>query len=246
MNTRQRRNLSQGFTLTELLVVILIIVVLAALGMTGIRKFRDMADKTSAIRTLSQIQIANVSYSTDNNGKYIPFQRNDDKGVNTFWHNNPDFLTLLLGELPEENGKPVIPESVLESVLDPKVVRAKKASWNRIFASFGQNIQGLPAQSNAPNFWKGYTTQKVTQPARSMAFATATDRRVVHGAHLKWFSRDAESREGKTSDGGLAYRHGNKTLVVFFDGHVAEISKGDMEKIDNQGRSNNVFWDPEQ
>ncbi|MFZ9937106.1 MAG: prepilin-type N-terminal cleavage/methylation domain-containing protein [Luteolibacter sp.] len=243
MNTRQRCNLAQGFTLTEILVVILIIVVLAALTMIGISKFRNMADKASAIRTLSQLQIVNVSYSTDNNGRYLPNLTNDATGKRTFWVKNPDFLTLFLGELPEKNGEPVIPESAL----DPKVVRAKKAAWDTIPASFGQNVNGLPATTSAPNFSKGYTTRKVTQPERSMAFATATDVRVAYPARLNWFSRNSESREGKTSDGGLAYRHGNKALVVFFDGHVAEISEGDMKRIDKeQGGSKSVFWYPEQ
>lgn len=53
-------------------------------------------------------------------------------------------------------------------------------------------------------------------------------------------------REGKTNSQELAYRHGDKLLVVYFDGHVGEMTKADMLEIDNRGGAGSVFWKAKQ
>lgn len=58
----------RGFTLVELLVVITIIIVLAALVVVVTGKVRSQAQQTNAMSALRQIGIANVAYSSENNG----------------------------------------------------------------------------------------------------------------------------------------------------------------------------------
>jgi prepilin-type N-terminal cleavage/methylation domain-containing protein/prepilin-type processing-associated H-X9-DG protein len=230
-----------GFTLTELLVVIVIIVVIASLAMVGMSRVRDMADKASAIRSLSQLQIANASFATDNGGRYVSYQVMDVNGKRAgWWYQVPQFLNHFRGEVYMADGSP--DRTVPLSMLDPKVVRAKADNFHKSMAgSFGMNNTGLPNVVNIPNGESYYTTASVTQPERSMAFASATDVRVAYGARFNW-----KGVERKTSDGAIAYRHGNKAIVVYFDGHVGEMSKGDLEAIDKRGGSNNVFWRPKQ
>lgn len=243
MRTKSRVSFSSGFTLTELLVVMVILATLVALAFMGLRRVRDMADKTGAIRNLSQLQIANVSYATDNGGNYVPKQFNDEKGNRAgWWFQVPEFLNHLRGEFPIPDDKPL--ETVPHSLLDPKVVRAKRELYYSLAGSFGINETNLPT-SQGPNARPANTVENVTRPDQSMAFATATDLGVRYPARLTWFARAPDKREGKTKDGGLAYRHGDKIVVVYFDGHVGELSKAEMEEIDrSKGGVDSPFWRP--
>ena len=230
----------RGFTLTELLVVILIIAVIAALSLVGIRRVRDMADKATALRSLSQLQIANASYATDNSGKYVPYSVYDENAKRSgWWYQDPDFLNYFRGEVYDSKGNPS--KTVPLSMLDPKVVRAKVDNFYKSMAgSFGLNITGLNT-SPAPLARPAHTMSTVSQPEQSMAFASATDVRVAYNARFRW-----TGKEGKTSNGALAYRHGDKALIVYFDGHVGELSKDEIRQIDKtRGGSKGSFWDPD-
>jgi prepilin-type N-terminal cleavage/methylation domain-containing protein/prepilin-type processing-associated H-X9-DG protein len=243
MRPRSRHFRYTGFTLTELLVVIVIIVTVAALSMVGIRRMRDMADRTSAMRSLSQLQLANASYATDNGGKYVPKQINDSKGNREqWWFAIPEFLINFRGELPDVNGKPSV--AVPLEMLDPKVVRTKRAFYNSMPGSFGMNQTGIQDSGKTPNAAFSHSVGTVEDPSRSMAFATATDLGVQYRSRLTWFTKEPDKREGKTVTGDLAYRHGDKIIAVYFDGHVEQLSKADILAIDKNGGAANVFWDP--
>ena len=222
MRTRHRNFLPHGFTLTELLVVIVIIAVIAALSLAGIKRVRDMADKTGAIRNISQLQLANANYASDNGGKYVPKHAIDSAGVRIWWLRDPKFLAYFIGEGTGPDGKAA---EIPLNYLDPKVVRAKRNGSNSIAASFGINHTGLPSAGTAPNASVSHTVATVTDPARSMAFASATDLEVLYRSRLKWFSKPPEMREGKTNTQDLAYGHGDKALVVYFDGHAGEMTE---------------------
>ncbi len=233
------KNPLRGFTLTELLVVIVIIVVLASLAMVGMRRMRDMADKATTIRSLSQLQIANASFASENSGRYVSYQVMDENGKRAgWWYQVPQFLIYFRGEVYKADGSP--DKTVPLSMLDPKVVRAKVDNFHKSMAgSFGMNNAGLPNVVGTPNGESYYTLANVSQPERSMAFATATDVRLAYASRFRW-----DGTEGKTSNGAIAYRHGDKAIVVYFDGHVGEMSKGDMRQIDKKRGSNNPFWNP--
>ena len=231
----------QGFTLTELLVVILIIAILAVLSLIGTRKFRGMADKSVALRNLSQLQIANVSYATDHNGDFVPIRVNDENGKTTRWFQQREFLAGLIGEVLDKSGQQS--QTVPTQILDPKVVRARKSLYDRLYTSYGMNDTGLKLGGD-PGLNSAHNMNQLADPARSMAFATATDFRITYNSRFKWNFENPN--DSKTAAGDLAYRHGDKALVVYFDGHVGEMSKGDFQKIDKAGGKNNAFWKPKQ
>jgi prepilin-type N-terminal cleavage/methylation domain-containing protein/prepilin-type processing-associated H-X9-DG protein len=245
MRAKSRHLLPSGFTLTELLVVILIIAAISALSLVGLRRMRDMADKTGAVRSLAQLQLANASYSTDNGGKYVPKQFNDENGTRLgWWFQEPQFLNYLRGEFTGPDGQPA--KTVSISFLDPKVVRAKRSFYNSIPGSYGINETGVPSSGGVPNARHAHTVSTVTAPSSSMAFASATDLGVQYRSRFNWFSKEPEKREGKTNLGDLAYRHGDKIIAVFFDGHVEELSKSDLEQIDkSKGGAQSAFWRPD-
>jgi prepilin-type processing-associated H-X9-DG protein len=93
-----------------------------------------------------------------------------------------------------------------------------------------------------PNLNSRHNLNQVRDPSRSMAFATATDFRVTYNSRFKWDFKNPN--DSKTSSGDIAYRHQNKVLVVYFDGHVDEKSESDFRDIDNRDGKNNRFWNP--
>ncbi len=61
----------RGFTLVELLVVVGIIAVLIALLLFGLGKIRETAQLTECMSNQHQLQVGLVSWSQDNNGKFM-------------------------------------------------------------------------------------------------------------------------------------------------------------------------------
>jgi prepilin-type N-terminal cleavage/methylation domain-containing protein len=236
-----RPTVRRGFTLIELLVVILIIAVLAALAFLGTRRVRDMADKATSIRNLSQLQVANVSYAADHNGRCVPIRANDSSGKPTRWFQDRDYLSNLIGEFVDASGEQS--DSIPFSLMDPKVLRGKNSGYDKIYSSYGMNDTTLQL-GGEPDLNSGHHMNQVLDPSRTMIFATATDFRVTYNSRYKWnFDHPNDS---KTAAGDIAYRHGDKILAVYFDGHVGEMSKGDLQAIDARGGKNNAFWRPQQ
>lgn len=84
-----------GFTLTELLVVILIIAVLAVLAMTLTRRAMDNARSANCVSNLRDLGAAALSYTSENNGSLPPICQLDygkawnKEAANRWW---PSFL----------------------------------------------------------------------------------------------------------------------------------------------------------
>ncbi|MGL4398952.1 MAG: type II secretion system protein [Luteolibacter sp.] len=228
----------RGFTLVELLVVITIIVVLAALSVGTTVRLRDQAFKANSTRNIAQLQIANASYAADHSGRYVPIYSYDENNVREGnWYQNAEFLSNLAGDIRDASGEPT--RSAPISMLDPKVYREKKGFHHSIAASYGMNDSGISGDHSA-GAKPGHKLNQIPNPSESMAFATATDFRITYNSRFNWKGVD-----GKTKNGDLAYRHGGKALVVFFDGHVEELTKGDIKNIDStKGGKNGSFWNP--
>lgn len=243
MKTIHRHSPARGFTLTELLVVITIIAVLASLSLMMFTRMRTVADRASATKSLSALQMANTLYASEHNGNYISHSLNDESGNRAqipWWFQNTEFLAYFRGQVTQTsgNGSRAIPVDML----DPVVLRAKQSKFDRIYASYGINIHGLPAMGGGKikNGGVNYTTNTVKRPSESMAFASSSDLSIRYNSRFKW-----DGQEGKKSDSRIAYRHNNKAIVAYFDGHVGEVSKADMEEIDRtRGGSQSAFWKP--
>lgn len=225
-----------GFTLVELLTCIVIIAVLAALVVGSFRKLRTSADRSVALSNIRQLQLANVNYSNDHNGRYVPLSSQDENNnrIND-WHQSSTFMRYILSD------NSIVPNTnytqIPTSILDPLVVRSKGRLWNRLFASYGYNVVGMPG--SGPNSDRAFRASQLTDPARTMAFATATDWIVKYDGRLIW---ETNSVEGKTTDGRLAFRHGNRAIVVFYDGSSSMISPEDIKRFDAEGGMNHGFW----
>ncbi len=62
-----------AFTLIELLVVISIIAILASMLLPAVGMIRDMAQQQKCASNLRQIQIANIAYTSENDGLQVPY-----------------------------------------------------------------------------------------------------------------------------------------------------------------------------
>lgn len=228
----------RGFTLVELLVVITITVILAALSVLGFSRMRAAGDRATTVGVLRQLQMANVGYSADHNGQYVPLSSMDEnKNRINDWHQSSVFLAYLTGDGSNlEKGQPVT-SSVPVSVLDPVVVRAKQRLWNRLFASYGYNSVGMPALS--PGKDRSFKVSQVTNPTLTAAFITATDWIAKYEGRLLWESAPVE---GKSTDGKIAFRHGDRAIVVYYDGSSGMITPEDIRRFDKRGGANHPFW----
>ena len=232
-----------GFTLVELLVTITIIVALAGLTAMGMKRMRESADTVTTMKRIAGFAHANALYAADHEGKYVPAYSFDEEAKPGIpWHYNPTFLEALIGEnlSVEEAEEFEGVDGLPEQVLDPTVVRAKKFQWSRISASFAYNNENVPGGGwGQPGTSRAHTITSVKYPAEAFAFITATDWIANYSGRLLWKKKPVE---GKTGDSKIAYRHQNKAVVVFYDGHTSTISMTEMRKIDGLGGPANVFW----
>ena len=81
----RRFNRIHGFTLVELLVVIVIIAVLAALTFSLTRKFKAKSYQANALSSLRQVAAFNIAYSTENNGDINTLRYAGDPKEGTPW-----------------------------------------------------------------------------------------------------------------------------------------------------------------
>lgn len=80
---RQADRRFSGFTLVELLVVIVIIASLAALTVTVVKSMNDKARQSSAVNAIKQVATANVAYGVDNNSRVN--ESTATSVVDSFW-----------------------------------------------------------------------------------------------------------------------------------------------------------------
>ena len=233
----QRRGSShtQGaFTLIELLVTITIIISIAALAYTGTSKIRASSSRAVSMGNLKQLQIANASYAADYNGRFVSVAKRDgDNKIGDIWIMNSSFLENFRGDFGTTSTG-VVNTSVPLSMLDPVTVRARARMYDDIRANYAGVLRPGTTVASSDS---SYLMSELVAPERTAAFITATDWQVIYGSRLRW-----TGVEGKTGNGAMAYRHNDKALVVFYDGHVVELSMNDVKEIDKQGGIKNLFW----
>jgi prepilin-type N-terminal cleavage/methylation domain-containing protein/prepilin-type processing-associated H-X9-DG protein len=215
IRTSKKQNVKNGFTLVELLVVIVMIAVLATISVSVIFRFRKSADKTVALGALRQIQTANTNYAADYNGRFVSPQSDVD-GITYRWFENPEFVSHIKGDdaTYTSNGTPDVTLPI--SLMDPAVVRERSPKYTSLEASYGYAVA---LEDDAPR------QSQLIDAARSAAFVTSSKPFVDHATKSE-----------------IAYRHNDKALAAFYDGHVKPVSLSDMAAIDSQGGASNIFW----
>lgn len=213
-----------AFTLIELLTVIAIIGILAAILIPTTAKVRETARATQCASNLRQIQMANIAYASDHKGAYVPLLLvdKDNASQTTYWYQNADFLAYLVkdrtsassGRLAKTLNCPTA-----QSLGNPKVF------------TYGANAHG-----RGGTWVAGYVRQikmeEIQRPSQTMAFADGLDWQ-LYADGAAGYTKDLELLTSSSTH-IVAYRHGDKANLVYFDGHIARLPV-DSFKNQNDG-----------
>lgn len=233
------RRSARGFTLVELMVVIVIVVVLASLAIMGFTRVKAAGYKVTSMNNLRQLQTANQHYAGDNQGTYVQAWSFDDDGNQNpaKWNVNQSFLRYYRGDVSDALARSPS-KGIPEALLDPIVVKTKYTRWERLEKSYGLNITTLEGgRNNTPGSVRKIRVTQMKTPSRTAAFLTGQNAFVTHSGRFTY--NGTEENTGKTT---TAYRHGDKAIAVFFDGHIEMKTMEDMKEIDRNGGSKHPFW----
>jgi len=215
-----------GFTLIELLVVIAIIGILASILVPVVSNVRDSANTVECANDLRQMQMANMAYSQEHDGAYVPVEDlrgdefTDTPGTGGKWFANKVYYAY---RTPEELNRGSWPDEFFCPM--------SEADGNTSVArSYGYNVTGL---NNGDTKLRQFRQVQVINPSKAIAFADALDWKIQQtGADLY---SEAVSPTSKLSF-AVAYRHKGEANAVFWDGHVERVGRDLLVGEDNSDR----------
>jgi prepilin-type N-terminal cleavage/methylation domain-containing protein/prepilin-type processing-associated H-X9-DG protein len=216
-----------GFTLVELLVVIVIIAVLASFGFLAGKRTMDSAAKTKTMGNLKQLSSIAQLFAADNNGALMDTWQTVSKGQQRQWSEH--MLVTLSPELAENMGyKSSVGDEMARSLgifADPKALKSAKGklskSGHESWRTFGYNnrIGAFIPANPGRNPWKTgakYTNQVVAH--NKLILFTQPN---IGGTSYPYFTQPGDAANGKIN----FELHGGSSMVGFFDGHVELFTK---------------------
>lgn len=216
----------RAFSLTEILVATCIIGILSALLAGMASRTLTNANLAKSINILKQLQAANISYSNDHNGDFLPVVTFNEKGTDRPWPDNQDFR-LYFG-ITDSNAK------WPERLISPGAQLRDAAGNKRMERSYGMNNEGLITGSwgDAKSTQYGTRTVKVASPSQTIAFADALDW-MINISGISNYQGKEEDLKSQGKQYSTAYRYRDKAGVVFFDGHAEALSMKELQANTN-------------
>jgi prepilin-type N-terminal cleavage/methylation domain-containing protein len=223
-------NLNRGFTLVELLVVIIIIAVLASLGFVGGRRMMDSAARAKSVSSLKQLATSGQLFSSDNNGIIPHAQHTQINGTKRIWCQH--YTVSMSPDLADNNqfreeagdrfGRDAgifADDKALKNGRD-SLAKSGPNSWrtfaynNRIGAATPDNPGGLAHVEGARH------VGHVEAPGKLVLYAQKT----LAGDNYSAFLQPED-----LSAGTINFElHGGFALVGFYDGHVELFQKSNF------------------
>ena len=226
MNTHKfpspKKSRHLGFTLVELMVVIVIVVILASLVFVGTTRVKNKAALVNTMNNMKQLATAAHSFSADNNGAIMDTWQTESNGQKRQWSEHI-LVTMEPGLAEKQNYKKDAGDSFARQVeifSDPAALANAKAkldtsghnSW-RTFA-YNNRLGAFTPKEPGKNPWK--------QGAKYVRHVMAPTKLIYYtqpkpsGSRFDYFTQPGDAKNGKI-DFDL---HKGKTPVGFFDGHV--------------------------
>lgn len=243
------RHPSRAFTLVELLVVIVIIIGLAAVVFPMARSIRQAAGTAKTVTNLRQIQAANASFASDNNGYFLGNCPDGGGPWGPPWFTYMPFVSMLgvnaTGEgesgntLPDGWGKnypEVLKCGIPVSVSTAPDQKDRNFTIAMNWSSFSHQSDGT---AGGASWWIGGKTLQslVKNPSRLIMFHESTEIYSLYWERLAWKEDNVGFKLG------MAFRNKGQTCnAVFADGHVGSLTRKDVEK-DNAQTKRYFFWD---
>ncbi len=245
----QCRGRKSGFTLIEILIVITIIVVLAGIVFTASRKMLSSARSATCAGNLREVSVAVAGYSADNHMKIPPYVLNNPDGTGY----SPLFEVLR----PYLGGGDRLTEISACECPEQKITKSDPLEFTLGYSGNPQLlVNGRDSDhggSQAPeDLGPLVRMAAVHRPAEVFLFIDAGQREPSGWATTILNKVGKSGGESKANDqmtgrpfmddepepggGSVYYRHNGKANVLFLDGHVESIQKGEI-------RERNVFID---
>ena len=214
---------SFGFTLTEVLVVILIIAILAAIIFPLVRGMRDKAQSAVCAQNLKQIGIGLLSHISENNGRFPNGSLDvSSTSAGLCWY---DAAAQGMGR--EFEFKPRREWERLPDAFGCPSGHGK-AYLNDI--QDGVNSNGWPYTGDyAANWYLGNNAEVLTIAAVKNPSSTPYVQDTVcqnnfgAGIFVKGKSKENWKNKTKSSDPAFADRHGGSGNILWVDGHVSSM-----------------------
>lgn len=256
MNRLAANRKTRGFTLVELLVVIVLIGVLSALAFQGFSVSRTQANKAVSAGNLRQLAAANLLYAADHQ-TYCPAYRSIQNLVR--WHGGRPSVGA-----PFDPAKGLLADYLGASRQIGKCPQLERMITASAFnedgsGGYGYNetyIGGTPPDPLIPN-----RPANVPNPSRTLMFAT-TAFAVADGIQQYPFAAapnivDSNWRLRGKLQPSVHFRFNGLALIAWCDGHVTEerpnkLTGNNGYGGDNQARKigfcgpseNNGWWNP--
>jgi len=194
----------RGFTLVELLVVIVIVGILIALVMPSITKARDSAQSVKCMSNLRQIWVMTETYCTDN-GNILPPSYGWTSGGSVWL----EYLVAQVKGISIYDARDAIARGEVPShcpivLPSDKDITLKSPSGASYWINYGVNFNNL-GQFQTTNGLPNFSRLKVSLPSKCIYLADAP------GALLNPYGPPAWQ---------AAARHHGRSNVLWMDGHV--------------------------
>ncbi len=232
--SNERRSLKSkknGFTLTEILVVIAIVGGLAALLVPAVKNSMDSGKQAKGLSNLKQIGALALSYASENGGR-LPLGYTEGYGSR---------FGLVLAEYTgwvNENGK-----RLPDIFYDPTVKPNREHPWG----SLGVNISIVLRDQYCVALYghtNGISLINIPQPSTKVIVAGAIDPGIQKYDSSWYLDGGGFAQTGVGGGDYFAYpdpRYGGKAGCLFADGHVEKL---DVKNMDAATRRRHFTLDP--